>query len=438
MAQFFKVAKAKKQTRVLKDVRVESLDHHLLGVAKSERNTYFIPQVLPGESIDIDLVSKKHAKLRRINSASELRIEPLCPHYQDCGGCDSQHLTTEDQLRLKAQASELLIKRFSRYQDLPQSSLISSQPWHYRRVTRLSTWFEQHWVLGFRQANSKKICEFESCLVLRPALQAIIPMLRELIREWPKSLGLGHIELIEGDQGVSAKIRTRKAFDEKQNQRLLVFAQQHLVTLSIEDDENQINLLEGRNQYSLLSGKQLQFEAGHFVQVNAQCNQDLVQHAVSALQLKPNDRVLDLFCGLGNFSLDIASHVEQVLAVEGNQKMVQQLQRNAQLNGLDNIDVQSANLQDKQVVQGLFKGGYNKLLLDPARAGAQSIVEILSLAKFAKVRPQIVVYVSCDPATLSRDAALLNQIGYQFESLCFVDMFPQTQHLESVAVFRLL
>ncbi|WP_427982149.1 23S rRNA (uracil(1939)-C(5))-methyltransferase RlmD [Agarivorans sp.] len=435
MAQFFKAKPKTTTIKALRDQQVLDLDHHLKGVVKCQGQTYFVDGVLPGERVDI-LPSAKSgpAKLLKRLSSSPERIEPACGFYQQCGGCSAQHLSVQRQRDYKQQAVTELLSRLSTYSQLPEIDSLFASEWAYRRVCRLSSWFDKNagWQLGFRQKASKNLVAVSECPVLEPQLSALIAPLQTLVSSWPKKVGLGHIELIACQPQTVCRIRLTQDLNPTLQQQLLEFAQAQQLAIVLASNDQQSWLCGDACYYSLdEQGLNLGFTPGNFIQVNGEMNQRLVSTALDWLDLQANDSVLDLYSGIGNFSLAIAQQVKQLVAVEGLKEMAQQVTRNAIANGLSNVVAFSGDLEQPDTAQ-LWQGyKINKVLLDPARAGAKQ-----AITQVAKLSPSTVVYVSCNPATLARDAREMKQAGYRLTKLALVDMFAHTEHIETMALFE--
>ncbi|UPW17423.1 23S rRNA (uracil(1939)-C(5))-methyltransferase RlmD [Agarivorans sp. TSD2052] len=434
MAQFFKAKPKSIRLKAITDCTVTQLDHHLHGVVKAGRETYFVADALPGEQIKIQPAGKSGpAKLLKRLTDAEQRIVPRCQFYRDCGGCSVQHLTAQDQRSFKQTAVASLISRLSAYEDLPEVEQEADQEWHYRRVSRLSTWFDnkQGWLVGFRQKASKQLTPISECMVLTERLSCLIVPLQHALRSWPKAVGLGHIDLIDCEPMVVCRIRLTKALASKWVASLSALAEQlNIALLLVEADKQQ--WLRGEQAFYQLDEQQLKlaFTPGDFIQVNASMNQKMVNKAIEWLELGSEDVVLDLYSGIGNFSLAMAQHSKQVIAVEGVAQMSEQLLSNAKLNGLTNILAYTGDLEDPETAKHWKNVKVSKVLLDPARAGAK-----LAISEVAKLSPSTLVYVSCNPATLARDAKVLNQAGYKLVKLALIDMFAHTEHVETMALF---
>lgn len=442
MAQFFKAQPNKsKQLSSKVNLSVTQLDHLGAGIAQHQGKVVFIAGALPGETVLAQLVEQKKtyakAKLIKIETASELRQQPDCPHYQQCGGCDLQHLQLDAQREYKQQTLTQLMTKFSGCELETMQTSIAEQAWQYRRRARLAIWFDKQsrqLTVGFRGKNSTKVISIRQCPVLPDSLSKLIAPFGQVLGQLSDKSLLGHLELFEVESGKVAVLRITKALKNKDKQLLIDFAKLQQVELLLQDNEGQCSAIEGEFSlpyYQLEKQLKLQFKPGNFIQVNGSVNQQMVTQALTWLDVQPQDTVLDLFCGVGNFSLPLAQHVKQVIGVEGVVEMVVQATANAKANNITNAAFYHADLSaDLSGETWLHK--VDKLLLDPARAGAYE-----SLAWLKKMQPQKVLYVSCNPASLARDSAELFAQGYQLKRLGLVDMFPQTHHIEAMALFEL-
>jgi len=442
MAQFFKTARNKTPHHAtIKLAVIEQLDHQGRGMLFHHNKPVFVEGALPDELVDIAILEtkKRYQKGRVLNThkASPLRIEAHCPHYQACGGCHLQHVESSTQINIKEQGLLTLFSRFAKYKPDTLAPALISPSWHYRRCARFGVMFNKKTKqveMGFRQAGSKALVEQRVCPVLVPALEALIVPVKKLLNTLHAKASLGHVEFVEAEQGVAILLRHLKSLSMEDQNTILQFAKTHQVHFYVQPSPTQIVCLTdpSRLTYSLPEQAcEFEFNIDDFVQVNASVNEKMVAQALQWLELKSTDRVLDLFCGLGNFSLPIARHVEQVVAVEGVQKMVDRASHNAAQCDLDNVQFYQADLSDLTSLKADWaKQIYTKVLLDPARAGA---AECLSFV--ASKKPSHIVYVSCDPVTLARDSELLLNQGYLLHKLGAIDMFPQTAHIESMALF---
>lgn len=452
MAQFFQAKPNKsKQLSTKLSLSVTQLDHLGAGIAQHQGKVVFIPGVLPGETATVQFVEQKKsyskAKLIAIELASAHRVKPHCPHYYECGGCDLQHMDTQAQREHKQTTLVDLISKSSTASAIETDVVaapIVGDGWHYRRRARLATLFDKNnrrLQLGFRAANSNKIVSIQQCPVLAESLSALITPFAVNLNQLKARSSLGHVELTQADNGNFAVLRVTKVLPASDIRWLTGFAEKHQVNLLLQDDAGQLTQLYPLLQtddavtlpYYHLAQESVRcsFTPGNFVQVNGAINQSMVDQAIAWLDPQPGERILDLFCGVGNFSLPLALKAAEVVAVEGVPEMVQQAKQNAIDNKLDNVTFYHADLSADLSTQP-WLGKIDKLLLDPARAGAFE-----SLQWLQKMQPKKVVYVSCNPASLARDSSVLLANGYRIAKVGLVDMFPQTHHIEAMVLFEL-
>lgn len=437
MARFYHPKKKSPVDTKHQQVRVERIDHHGAGIAFLNKKPVFIDGALPGENALVQLTESKskysRAKLIKVLSVSHERTAPFCPYYKDCGGCNLQHLNHVEQLKYKQQSLEQLVKKFSG-ENIPLEPPVVGEVKGYRRRARISLKLDNktgQLNFGFRQKQSKAIVTISHCPALEPKLDALLPAIKKQLSSLSNKSILGHVELVLGEDKPIVLLRVTNDLKPAQKSQFVDFSLQHDVTMYLQSDKNQLELLSGEKPFYSEIGVNIPFNPTNFIQVNKTVNSKMVRQAMDWLQLNENDNVLDLFCGLGNFSLPIAKQVKKVVGVEGVQEMVDQATENAQLNNISNVQFYQANLEENISDQAWLSGEYNKIILDPARAGANAVVEQLS-----KFDVQSVVYVSCNPATLARDCQSLIEQGFKLSKLAMLDMFPHTSHLESMALFE--
>ncbi|MFM2480222.1 23S rRNA (uracil(1939)-C(5))-methyltransferase RlmD [Celerinatantimonas sp. YJH-8] len=430
MVQFYKAKTAAKKTQPVFDSVVSGMDHKLCGIVHHQQNTFFVERVLPGERVRIKPLSNHQGQLIKVLQAGSLRIQPRCEYFQECGGCQSQILTSDQQISFKRTEVQKLIEQLSGYTDLPEPMLITEAAWNYRRCCRLATWYErqQGWLLGFRMAKSKQLVTVQHCDTLNQSLSALIAPLQQLFRQWPRAAGLGHVELIDALPKRVVLVRVTHPLTTPLIEQLVNFAVSQNISLVMDDGINR-QWLQGEHCYYEVDDVSLQFEPGDFIQVNASLNQQLVALATDWLDPQPQERILDLYSGIGNFTLPLAKRAAHVTAIEGVASMAVKVQQNAQANGLNNVEAVSGDLNDPAALRQHLTQ-IDKVLLDPARAGAKT-----ALGLVAKARPKAVVYIACDPATMARDIAQLYSAGYQFKRWALIDMFAQTSHVETAVLF---
>jgi 23S rRNA (uracil1939-C5)-methyltransferase len=441
MANFYSATKKVKKFRKQQVVTIESLDQSLTGIAHVDNKVVFVPGSLPQENVVIQIVDehKTYAKatLVSIEDNSKLRIDPQCEHFTICGGCQVQYLSNDDQLSLKESA---LQRRFSFAASKEQwQDAISSQPWHYRRRARIGVNVEKNKELrvGFRQRGSNDIINIKQCNVLTAPFDNIFQPLFDLIDPLEAREKIGHVEIIATPTHNVALFRCLKKLSVDDQEKINQFSKVHNLVVLIEDNDGGVFPLDANNNVTLsypMADYNIEFEPGNFIQVNSGVNERMVARAIDWLDLKSTDKVLDLFCGVGNFSIAIAKKAQLVVGVEGIKEMALQGTKNAVLANIDNAVFYHSNLSqplnEQQWFGSKLRKKVDKILLDPAREGALEICRQLS-----QLQPSKIVYVSCDPASLERDSKVIIEQGYRLDKMCAMDMFPQTTHVESMALF---
>lgn len=429
MAQFYS-AKRRVTTRQKITVTVNDLDPFGQGVARHNGKALFIPGLLPAETAEIILKEEKRQFARgevsrRLNDSPE-RVAPRCPHFGVCGGCQQQHASVELQQRSKRAALARLMKQ-------EVDDVIAGKPWGYRRRARLSLSWQpkaQRLEMGFRKAGDSDIVNVTQCPVLVPRLEALLTPLRDCLAELSGARQLGHVELVDADNGPLTVLRHTAPLNAADRAKLERFSHSHHLALYLAPQSDIVEQITGQTPCYASDGLPLHFSPRDFIQVNDGVNQQMVARALEWLDVQPQDRILDLFCGMGNFTLPLAKRAAEVVGVEGVAELVAKGQENAQQNGLHNVTFFHENLEEDVTKQPWASRGFDKVLLDPARAGAAGVMQHI-----IKLSPGRVVYVSCNPATLARDSEALLSAGYQIERLAMLDMFPHTGHLESMVLF---
>ncbi|MBV7388941.1 23S rRNA (uracil(1939)-C(5))-methyltransferase RlmD [Pasteurellaceae bacterium TAE3-ERU1] len=420
------------------ELAITALDGHGLGMGHARGKTWFVENALPGERVRAHISQEKrrfgHARAVKIAQPSHERIPPKCGFYHRCGGCQLQHMPESLQRQVKQTA---LFDRLQALQSTPIAThgIAHSKAWQYRRRAHLSLNLERKtntFAMGFRAKGSNQIVPIDHCEVLTPALNALLAPLQTLFAGWQHKARLGHIELTDAANGVALLLRHVGEVGEKDKVRLLAFTQQHHLMLFVSERENAITQWCGEAPfYHLANGQKLYFAIRDFIQVNAEMNQVLIDTALSWLALNEQDRLLDLFCGIGNFTLPLAQHCQSAVGIEGVQAMVERATFNATANNCGNIAFYQTDLAQDFTAQPWAKQAFNKVLLDPPRAGAAFVIPHL-----CRLKPQEIVYVSCHGATLVRDSQQLIDAGFELTRCMAVDMFPQTGHVEAIAHFR--
>jgi 23S rRNA (uracil1939-C5)-methyltransferase len=418
---------------------IERLANDGRGIAFVEGRTWFVEGALPGEEVETRVLSARsqvvEARCERVLQASAQRQVEPCPHARLCGGCNLQHAPIADQLALKQHTLAEQLARVADLQPDAWAEPLVGPAFGYRRRARLAVRWDvksKHLDIGFRASSSQEIVSIRECPVLVQPLQSLLPGLLTALRELSKPQAIGHVELFSGT-AEAVLIRRTAALPEMDVARLRSFATANGAQLwwqgdgEPEPDDSAATLGYRLDAWDL----ELAWRPGDFVQVNAPVNEAMVAQALAWLKAGKDEAVLDLFCGLGNFSLPLARSGARVVGVEGVEAMVTRAQQNAQRNGLEHAHFYRADLS-KPLADAPWAGsGFAAVLLDPPRDGALEIVRQMSMLKARRV-----VYVSCNPATLARDARELASQGYRLKRAGVLDMFPQTAHVEAMALFE--
>ncbi|BAN50191.1 23S rRNA (uracil(1939)-C(5))-methyltransferase RlmD [Metapseudomonas resinovorans] len=418
---------------------IERLANDGRGIAFLEGRTWFVAGALPDEEVEARVLAARSqvvdARTERVLRASPLRVVPPCEHAGHCGGCTLQHLPHSDQVALKQRT---LAEQLARFADLvPQTwaaPLVGTE-FGYRRRARIAVRWDakaRQLEVGFRAASSQAIVGIKDCQVLVQPLQPVMRALPDLLRGLEKPQAVGHVELFHGTAS-ALLLRHTQPLGELDLQRLREFCAAHQAQLWLHGEgEPQPDQAGARLGYRLERWDlELEYRPGDFVQVNEAVNEAMVAQALDWLNPQPGERVLDLFCGLGNFALPLARQVREVVAVEGVEAMVERARGNAVANGLDNLHFHQADLSNPLANASWARQGFDAVLLDPPRDGAFEAVRQMTATGARRV-----VYVSCNPATLARDSAELVKQGYQLKKAGILDMFPQTAHVEAMALFE--
>ena len=440
------VAKRKREPET---ALIESVTHDGRGIAAVEGKKVFVAGALQGEEVRFQRRKRRRnydeAELLEVLKASKARVEPRCDAFGVCGGCSLQHLSAADQRTIKQRALQDNLERIGRVE--PEAWLAplyddsAEGGWNYRRRARLAVKdvaAKGRVLVGFRERHAPYVTNMHRCEVLAKPVDSLIDPLSELIGTLSISARLPQIEVAVAENVTSLVFRVLDPPNEADIGLFRAFGKDHGLRIYLQTGGlDTVALLYPESVsdslfYTLPEFDiRVDFEPIDFVQVNSEINQRMVHFAVEQLDAGPDDRVLDLFCGIGNFSLPLARKAGTVLGVEGEQTLVRRATENAALNGLENVSFRVADLSKIDGTEGWVREGWDRMLLDPARSGAGEVVTRMHLFK-----PQRIVYVSCHPGTLARDAdTLVHEQGYKLESAGIIDMFPHTAHVESIAVF---
>jgi 23S rRNA (uracil1939-C5)-methyltransferase len=428
----------------LAEVDITDLSHDGRGVARIQDKAVFVAGALPGERARIRIVRRHRsfdeAKVETLLTRSPDRIEPRCPHFGSCGGCALQHLPADKQIAAK---QRVLAENFERIGKVtPQQWLapLTDAPWGYRRKGRLSVkWVEKKGkvLVGFREDDPRFVADLRVCHTLLPQVGERIEALAALIGGLEAKREIAQIEIAADDRTVALVFRHLVPLQDGDRDRLIAFGREHGLAILLQPkgpdsvhtlDPPTIDLKFGIPAANV----ELAFRPLDFIQVNAGMNQRMIAQALALLDPQPQHRVLDLFCGLGNFTLPIARLAGAVTGVEGEAGLVARAADNARLNGIDNATFHAADLSLDQRALGWARADYDALLLDPPRSGAAAVLDYLP-----GKRTRRVVYVSCHPGSLARDAGILvERHGFELLRAGVMDMFPHTAHVESIALFE--
>lgn len=432
------------------EASITDLGHDGRGVARIDGKTVFVSGALLGEQVMARL-RKRHrhfdeAEVVEVITPSPHRVEPRCRHFAHCSGCSLQHLDAESQIAAKQRVLAENFERIGKVAPHLWLPPLTGAPWGYRRKGRLSVRNvakKGRVLVGFREEqNPRFVAEIQQCEVMHPSLGPKVGLLADLLSAMDAVDTIPQIEFAGGDDLMALVFRHMQPLSERDRAALIAFGQQHDLAIYLQPGgTSSVHPLWPENPrlaFRIASGDaaiadvELEFEPLDFVQVNADMNQRMMARTLELLDPQPTDRVLDLFCGLGNFTLPIARRVAEVVGVEGEYGLVERAAQNAARNGIGNASFHVANLFEDQRGADWARQPWDKVLLDPPRAGADKVLDYLPHKQTRRI-----VYVSCHPASLARDAGILvNQHGFKLVSAGVMDMFPHTAHVESIALFE--
>ncbi|MFT0532366.1 23S rRNA (uracil(1939)-C(5))-methyltransferase RlmD [Castellaniella hirudinis] len=429
---------------------IESLDLDGQGIAHHDGKVVFVDGALTGERVVARVTRRKpsydKAQAETILRASAQRTTPPCPHFGVCGGCAMQHLDVAAQMAVKQRALEDALAHLGKVRPDQILPAMQGPAWGYRHRARLSVRLvpkKGGVLVGFRERRSSYVADIRECRVLPPHVSALLLPLRGLVGGLSRPDRIPQIEVAVGDQATALCLRHLEPLTDADLRRLRDFGEQHRVVWWLQPkgpetahplDPAQVDALA----YALPAyGLRMHYRPADFTQVNPFINQALIARALTLLAVRPEDRVADLFCGLGNFSLPLATQARRVVGIEGSETLVARAREDAARQGLaDRTEFTKLNLfeVDAEWLRGL--GYFDRMLIDPPREGAFAVAQALAALAPAE-RPRRVVYVSCNPATLARDAGYLHHVGgWVLKAAGAVNMFPHTAHVESIAVFE--
>ena len=426
---------------------IVDLIHDGRGVGRPDGKTCFIQGALPGETVEFRRHNQKRnydeAHVVEIISASESRVEPQCKHFPRCGGCTLQHLEHGAQIAFKEQQ---LLDSLQRSGMPPKTLLpaLSGPEWAYRRRARLAVQRAKdgNVLLGFHNPGSRRIEPISECHVLAEPLAAIVVGLPEWLTAFPPGIRLFEVELLSADNGLAIAIEASRVPSATELAQMLATLSACIADAASAQlwwkasNQSTFSRLDAGSEaleIALIDDVKLQVQPGQFVQVNGEINRQMIDQVLSLLRTKKSDRkslAVDLFCGTGNFSLPLAAHFDRVVGIEGLEGLVRSATENAQRNNLSNVEFMVSDLSDWAGMRKL-KEKIDLVLLDPPRNGAAGVMPWI-----VKAKPKQVIYISCHPSTMVRDAKLLTEAGYSLSAAGVMDMFPHTAHVEAIALFE--
>lgn len=423
---------------------VTSLSHDGRGVARHEGKAVFVRGALAGETV-LARITQRHrhyddAQVDSVLQASPDRVDPRCAHFGVCGGCVLQHLAPAAQIAAKQRVLAENFARIGHVEPRRWLAPLTSAVWGYRRKGRLSVKFvdkKGKALVGFREENGRYVADLSRCEVLTPAVGLRIDALAQLVGSLQGVRDIPQIEIAAGDDTTALILRHLQPLSDGDRAALVAFGQQHALAIYLQPGGNDsVHPLwpeQPRLAFRIDAADiELEFRPLDFVQVNSAMNEAMIAHALDLLAPAAQDRVLDLFCGLGNFTFPLARRCAQVVGVEGEHGLVQRARENAERNGIANVEYHVANLLDDQRDTPWARQRFDKILLDPPRSGAQAVFDYLPRKGCDRI-----VYVSCHPASLARDAGILvEKHGFKLKAAGVMDMFPHTAHVESIALFE--
>ena len=428
---------------------ITDLTHDGRGVARRDGKAVFVSGALPGERVMAEQTAKNRhfdeARTLDVLEASPDRVAPRCPHFGTCGGCVLQHMDETRQIEAK---QRVLMENLERIGHVSPTSVLpplTGTSWGYRRKGRFSVRRvnkKDRTLVGFREQDPRFVADLSECHTVIPEIGGKVAQLAALVESLDAREHIPQIEFIAGDaaadfSGVALVFRHLQPLSDGDRARLAAFGQASAFAIFLQPGgvESVHALWPDAPQLAFALAPwdvSLAFRPLDFIQVNAALNEKMIARTFELLDPQPQDRVLDLFCGLGNFTLPMARLVGEVVGVEGEAGLVARARENAQRNGLSNAQFHAADLTQDQRGTAWMRQGFDKLLLDPPRSGAIEVLQQLPLKQFDRI-----VYVSCHPGSLARDAGyLVNEQGYVLVSAGVMDMFPHTAHVESIALFE--
>lgn len=423
-------------------IKIDRLSSEGRGIGFLDRPC-FVLGALPAETVNYKIL-KKHKGIFEavttslVSEASNIRVESVCEHYLMCGACSLQHMAYRTQLDVKLEN----IKSGWQHKSYPEviwDKCLTGPQYHYRRKARVSLRYvdkKSQLIIGFKELDSRKVLNMNMCSILTPSITKYLFELRDVLRQTNAYKNIPQIELVEGDSRVAAVVRHLVDFCPESLSKITEFAKHSGWHIWLQrnglDSIKPVNSEQGYLSYSMPKyNLNLNFGPLDFIQVNAEINLKMIDLVIDWLDLSANDRVLDLFCGLGNFSLPVAKNCGSLVGVEGSEEMVFRASSNASNAGLSSkTSFFKHDLRNDPVGCKWYNNIYDKVILDPPRSGARYCLEWL-----VKKSPKRIIYISCNPQSFLNDIEVLFLAGYKASKICLADMFPQTSHAEVIACF---
>ena len=424
---------------------IETLSHDGRGIAHVGNRIVFIHGALPGEQVlfNYSRIRSKNAEgyIHEVIEPSPKRIEPKCPHYGQCGGCSLQHLSSRDQIHHKQQVLLQQLQHIGGVKPEVVLEPLTGPEWAYRRKARLGVKYvikKARLLVGFREQRSNRIADLERCEVLHPEFGRRLPGLSALIRSLSCYQHIPQMEIAVGENTAAMILRHLSELTQQDTAALSSFQLETGISIFLQSAGPAsivpLNTATVTDLYYRLPEEDLiiHFQPQDFTPVNFDINRKLIALVLDLLDPHAGDTMLELFCGIGNFSLPLAKKGAQVTGVEGTPELVARARANAVHNHLHNVEFHALDLMQADLAYPVFRNPYRKILFDPPRTGAREIIEHLEFKEVEKI-----VYVSCNPATLARDAGILvRDKGLTLKQAGVLDMFPHTAHVESIACFE--
>lgn len=436
--------RAPRPSQIPVEAVIESMSLEGKGITHIDGKAVFVGGALPGEKVMLKYtaINRKfdEAYVDEVLEASEDRVEPGCPHFQICGGCSMQHMAVENQIHHKQKAMLDALEHIGKV--IPETVFepMTGDHWGYRRKARLGVRHvrkKNKVLVGFRERSGGFLADIDSCKVLHPSVGEKLTDFQDLIMQMDAKETIPQIEVAVGDEATALVFRHLEPLNDADQQLLIEFGKAHDFQIYLQPKgPTTVHCIWPENPGLFYEHPEfdtkVKFAPQDFFQVNSSINRKMVPRAVELLKLDGSQKVLDLFCGLGNFTLPIAKNAAEVVGVEGDNVMVQRAKQTALDNGISNTSYFSFDLTSDVKSEPWMKQKYDRILLDPPRSGAKEVIE-----QFGKLGASRIVYVSCHPGTLARDAEeLVNKQGYRLVGAGVMDMFPHTAHVESIAVFE--